>query len=258
VSHTLRTLAGCTMLAAGLWAVTTGVRAETPKLPTDSYKKAAEADLKFLQTRLDELAGTPDPRDGKVKPAIGAALSLAVYADALGDATLRDEAMKVAEALNKKDRDIKGAAGIAKKMAIKPGATKGKGGLPKLSKDDKMLEYAMQAFRPKAGGGMGLERDLDEYTSRKNPRPIDAADIELLAVRTGVALEFAKHYPNEIARKSPADMKKWEKLSADSVDAVQKILAETAKKKPDEKALRTLLNNLSAKCTDCHGMYRDI
>jgi hypothetical protein len=257
VSHTLRTLTGCTALAAGLWAVTAAALADTPQLPKDSYKKAAEADLKFLQTRLEELAAAEEPKDGKVKPAIGAALALAVYADALGDANLKADAMKIAEALNVKNRDFKAASGVAKKMAVKPGSGPGKGGLPKLAKEDKMLEYAMQAFRPKAGGGLGVERDLDEYTSKKMPKAITAAEVELLAVRTAVSLEFASHYPNEKARKTPADTKKWEKMSADSVGLTKQILAETGKGKPDEKALRKLLDNLSAKCSDCHGMYRD-
>jgi hypothetical protein len=257
VSHTLRTLAGCAALAAGLWAVTAGARADTPQLPKDAYKKAAEAEIKFLQTRLDELAADAKPKDGKVKPAATAALALAVYADALGDATLRADAMKIAEALAAKNRDIKGAAGAAKKLAVKPGAGPGKGGLPKVGTDDKMLELSMQFFRPRAGGGLGLEKDLDDYTG-KTPKAINAAEVELLAVRTAVTLEIAAHYPSEKARKSPSTTKDWEKLSHDSVDITKKILAETAKGKgADEKVLRTQLKNLGARCTDCHGKYRD-
>ncbi len=258
MSHTLRSLIGCAAIAGGLWVITSAAMADTPALPKESYKKAAEADLKFLQTRLDELVAAEEPKDGKVKPAIGAALALAVYADALGDENLKTEALKVAEELNKKNRDFKAAQGIAKKIAVKPGANPGKGQLPKVGKGDKMLEYAMQPFRPKAGGGMGLERDLDDYTSKKMPKAIDVANIELLAVRTAVSLEIASHYPNEKARKTPNDTKTWEKLSGDSVAETKKILAETAKgKNADEKALRKMLDNLSARCTDCHGKFRD-
>ena len=54
--YLLRTLVGCAALAGGAWALTSTASADTPDLPADSYKKAADADLKFLQTRLGELA----------------------------------------------------------------------------------------------------------------------------------------------------------------------------------------------------------
>src|SRR5205809_1086132 len=72
------------------------------------------------------------PKDGMVKPAIGTAMLLTVYADALGDAALKADAIKVAEAVIAKDYN--GANEIAKKMAVKPGAAAGKGDLPKFAK----------------------------------------------------------------------------------------------------------------------------
>ena len=94
---------------------------------------------------------------------------------------------------------------------------------------------------------MGLEKDLDDYTSNKMPKAIDAVHVELLAVRTAVSLEFATHLPNEKARKTPADTKKWEKYAAGSIEDAKKILAETGKgKNANEKTIRELLKTMTA------------
>ena len=71
----LRLTAGAAALAAGLWFLSGAAAA--PILPPDTYKKAAEADVKFLQTRLDEIAKAEKPLDSKVKPAAAAKLRIA-------------------------------------------------------------------------------------------------------------------------------------------------------------------------------------
>ena len=95
MNNPLRILVGCAALAAGLWVVSSPAPAGTPDLPKESYKKAADADLKFLQTRLDELAKADEPSLRSAKPATAATLMLATYADILGDAAFKAEILKV-------------------------------------------------------------------------------------------------------------------------------------------------------------------
>ena len=260
MSHSLRTLAGCAALAAGLWAVTAAAAAEgVPDLSKETYKKAADADLKFLQTRLGELAKKQAAGekllDGQVKPALGVAMLLSVYGDALGDAALKADAVKVAEAIFKKD--FKGADGLAQKLAVKPGAGKA-GPLPKPFKDEIMLGAVMSPFRGGSVGGLNIDRDIKDMSKAAGGAKIDPAAVELLAARSAVINAYGFHVPNDKANVKMDNKKKWEKWSTDSVDLSKQIAVEAAKgAKADEKALKKMLATLNARCTDCHNAFRD-
>lgn len=258
--HPLRTLVGCAALAVGAWALTSTAYADTPDLPVDSYKKAAEADLKFLQTRLGELAKKEAEGakllDGQVKPALGVALLLTAYAEVLGDGALKTDAVKVAEAIVKKD--FKGANELGKKLAIKSG--KGKvGPLQKpLKSDEAMLAAVMSPFRGGSVGGLNIDRDIKDMTKTMNPTKIDPAAVEILAVRSAVINAYGHNHPNEKAAVKADNKKKWEKWSTESTDLSKQIAVEAAKgAKADEKKLKTMLATLNARCTDCHNAFRD-
>jgi hypothetical protein len=259
VSHTPRILVGCAALAACLGALTTAT-ADSPEVPKDSYKKTADTDLKFLQDRLAELvkkdaAGTK-PTDGQVKPAIGIALALSAYGDALGDSALKADAIKVAEALAKKD--FKGAEGLAKKLAVKPGTPGKPGELPKPFKDDMMLESAMSPFRGSSVGGLNIDKDIKDMTKSTNAAKIEPASVELLAVRSSVLSAYGLHSPNEKAKVNATKQALWNKLSTESTDVSKQIVAEASKgKAADEKKLKGLLNKLNGQCTKCHEEFRD-
>ena len=257
--HLLRTLVGCAALAVGVWAITSTATADTPDLPADSYKKAAEADLKFLQTRLGELAKKEAAGDklldGQVKPALGVALLLTAYADVLGDSALKSDALKVAEAINKKE--FKNANDLGKKLAVKPG--KGKpAAMPKPFKDELMLAAVMSPFRGGSVGGLNIDRDIKDMTKLKDPIKIDPAVVEVLAARSAVINSYGFHHPNDKANINDANKKLWEKWSSESVDLSKQIVVEAAKgAKSDEKTLKKLLTTLNARCTDCHNKFRD-
>lgn len=266
MTYPLRTLVGCAALAAGLWLVSGPAPAGVPDLPKDSYKKAADADLKFLQARLDDLAAAEKPAAASADRGIATAILLATYADGLGDAALKADALKVAEAVHAKK--YKDAADMAKKLAIKPGTGKAGGELPKLASfeaaTDKSAAYlaaTMSLYSNTTGGGkaggMNIQKDLREWTSKTNPPKLDLPAVEVLAARSAVINEYALIHPNEKARNSPEKLKEWQKFSKDSVQASQDILAETAKKTPDLKTIRAKLTLLDAACTNCHGKYRD-
>lgn len=260
MKHSLRTLVGCAALAAGVWVVTGAAFADTPDLPADSYKKAADADLKFLQTRLGELAKKEAAGDkildGQVKPALGVSLLLVAYGDVLGDSALKADATKVAEAIAAKK--YKDANELGKKLAVKAG--KGKvGPLSKpLKSDEAMLAAVMSPFRGGSVGGLNIDRDIKDMTKTMNPAKIDPAAVEILAVRSAVINAYGFNHPNDKAKVNDANKKKWEKWSTESVDVSKKIAAEAAKgAKADEKQLKSLLSTLNARCTDCHNAFRD-
>lgn len=264
MTNPLRTL-GCAALAAGLWLVSSTAPAGTPDLPADSYKKAADADLKFLQKRLDDLAKSDEPSVRSAKPAVAVTLLLASYADVLGDATFKTEVLKVGEAINAKK--YKDADALAKKLVLKPGSGKAGGDLPKLEafekakdKDVTYLPTTMKLFSNatvlKLPSGMNIEKDLKDWTAKGSTIKLDPVAVELLAVRSAVLNEYAFHNPNEKARTKPESEKEWKKLSKDSVDLSKEIIAEATKKTPDAKLLRTKLAALEAACTNCHGKYR--
>jgi hypothetical protein len=258
--HAIRLFVCCGALAVALCVLDTPATADAPALPKDSYKKAADADLKFLQDRLSETAKKQAAGekilDGRIKPALGVALMLSVYGDALGDAALKDGSVKVAEAIAKKD--YKQADALAKGLAVKPGAAGKPGALPKPFKDDLMLAAAMSPFRGSTVGGLGIDKDIKDMTKSTNPAKIDPAAVEILAVRSAVINAYAFHAPNDKAKTNATNTKLWEKWAVESTDLSNQIAAEAGKgAKADEKKLKMLLSGLNARCTDCHNKFRD-
>ncbi len=259
MSHPLRTLGGCAALAVGLCVVTAPATADTPVLPTDAYKKAAGADLKFLQGRLADLvkkeAGGAKLLDGQVKPALGIALALSAYGDALGDATLKADAIKVAEAIAKKN--YKGADALAQKLAVKPGTPAKPGDPAKPFKDELMLVAVMSPFRGTSVGGLNIDKDIKDMTKATNPTRIDPAAVEILAVRSAVLNAYGLHAPNDKAVANAANKAQWVKWSAESVELSKQIAAEAGSRTADAKKLKDLLGKLNARCSDCHNKFRD-
>jgi hypothetical protein len=257
MSRALRSFGCCAALALGLCAVTAPA-ADTPDLPKDSVKKAADADLKFVQTRLAELAkkqaAGQKVLDGRVKPALGSSLALAAYGEALGDAALKAGALKLAEAVSKKD--FAAAEALAKGLSVKPGAA-GKSGVPASPlKPEQTLEAAMSPFRGQTVGGLNIDKDLKDMS--KTGAKIDPAAAELLGARSAALNAFALHAPNDKAKTNPNNMKDWEKWAAGAVSASKELAAEAGKgAKADAKKLATLARNLNARCNDCHEKFRD-
>jgi cytochrome c556 len=112
----------------------------------------------------------------------------------------------------------------------------------------------MSPFRGGSVGGLNIDRDIKDMIKVRDPKPIDPAAVEVLAVRTAVISAFAEQSPDEKARAKPNNLRTWEKWSRDSVEASKQLVEEAAKgKSADEKKLKTLLTTLNARCTDCHN-----
>lgn len=262
MTHSLRILVGTAALAVAFWGLTPApapAANETPDLPKDSVKKAADADLKFLLTRTTDLAKKQKDGvkvlDGYIKPATGVSLLLAAYADILGDAALKADVIKVAEALDKKD--FATASDLAKKLAVKPGTGK-PGALPTPFKGDKMLEYVMQPFRPATGGGLNIDKDMKDWGKAGGAGKLDLPAVEVLAIRTAVINAYGLNHPNQTATVNAGNKKLWDKWSTEAIDQSKKIATEAAKgAKADEKSIRTMLGVLVRSCNDCHEKFRD-
>ena len=98
----LRMLAGGSALFAGILIVT-GVTA-APPLAGSSYKKAAEADIAQLQKHLMVCDGDAKEAKRYGPTAKSLTMMLVMYAEASGDKALKEQALKVNEAMPREDR----------------------------------------------------------------------------------------------------------------------------------------------------------
>jgi hypothetical protein len=273
VTHHFRFAVCGTALVAGLWYFATAEAA--PTLPATTQKKVIEADIATIKQQLKYVIEQPTELNAKAAAwtAKTLAMSLALNAEATGDAALRDQALKIVEASKKLSAAVKprptmrnatevvdsakAVAALADKLASKPG----KAPLPagnahtQSEKYDYDLWQIMTPFRPSDRGGTNIEKDIRDMIKDKKADP---AVVELLAARTISIGEFALHYPNDKAKVNDANKKEWAQLTKDMMDISQKLATEAGKgKKADEKELLKLLDNLNNKCYKCHSEYRD-
>lgn len=280
----LRLSVGGTALAAGLLFFS-GATAAPVELPKDTYKKLAEADVALLKQHLKMLSQSPeDPNiKGHHRTARALSVMLAYYGEATGDQALRDQALKVADELEKIRKAAhtptakratdgsnaaiakggKAAADLADKLAVKPGAAPLKAS-PLHSTRGFDLEELMGPFRrgeDKAGGkhygGLNMEKDIKDAIKKDGPVKLEPAAVELIAARTAVIGELTIHMPNDKAS-TGANKAEWDKWTKDMIDQSQKLAAEAGKGKgADEKAMLKMLNVIDTKCKECHNKYRD-
>jgi hypothetical protein len=277
VTHLFRAAVCGTALATGVWFFS-GATAAPPALPKATYKKAVEADITLLKQQLDWIA--KNPADANAKAAARTVKTLAVMlatnAETTGDAALREQSVKIAEASDKlaavvKPRpamrdekavvdEAKAVAALASKLEFKPGAAPLKGTDPHKMKGFD-LEHVMTPFRPGMDpdggnrGGANIEKDIRDAVKEKK---VDPAAVEILAARTAVIGEYTLAYPNEKATVNPANKKEWETLTKDMMDISKKLSEEAAKGKgASDKALLTMLGSLNDKCYKCHSTFRD-
>lgn len=240
-----RLSAGAVALATGLWFLTTATAAP-PALPKEAYKRAAAADITFIQESLK--GGSPDKRAVPTIKAV--AMLLAVYGEASGDAGLTTEALKVAEAMSKKD--FKAADAAAKNLAGAKGGSAPKAPLHTLHKFD--LAEVMSPFRVSKVGGMNIEKDIRDAIKAGT---IDPKQAELIGARTAAISDYTFHYPTDKATTNKALQDKWEKWSKEMGEISKSLAEEAGKGKADQKALNTTLKKLDANCTNCHNEFRN-
>jgi hypothetical protein len=126
----------------------------------------------------------------------------------------------------------------------------------------------MQAFKPRAKGGLGvgttadsikpdgIEQKLIDLGKRK---AMSKADVAKQGAAIAKAADVTKAigdvtilYGEKEGKKNPA---KWKQYS----EAMRKAADELAKaaRKGDAAAIKTAATNVNASCADCHGEFRD-
>lgn len=228
--------------------------AAEPILSADLSGKVVEADAAHLN-KLVELAKAKKKVGGKVKTT---AVLLALYAeDSLGGkdgakmTALRDEALKIAAKAKTVTEVEKEVAGLSK---VAPAATVGKSmGIKKIIETTKLdLGEVMDVFGGATGGGMNLEKDIQEIkkTGVKN-----TAAVELIGARTALLADLTLELPNEKA--SGAMKKDWDNYSKDMKKLALDAAAEAAKgTKADLAKIKATVGKLDAACTNCHNKFR--
>jgi hypothetical protein len=252
VTTQLRVLVGGTALVAGI-AFLAGANAAPPALSKDTYKKVAEADIAQLQKTLAtcEMDASSAKRFGPTAKSL--AMMVATYGEITGDKSLKDQAMKVVDSIVAKKFDA--ASTAAKGLAVKPGAAPlAPSGLAKAGKYS--LDEVMSPFRGGKVGGVNIESDIRALRDKK--LTVVPADVEVLAARTAILLDYALTMPNDKASTNKANTADWEKMSKDSIDLAKKISDEAAKgKTANSDEIVKMIKSLDAKCVNCHNKFRD-
>ncbi|MFO0936019.1 MAG: cytochrome c [Gemmataceae bacterium] len=220
-------------------------------LPSSLTEKLIKGDIAYLEKQLDK--STPEKR---ALPTVRAtALMLATYAqdNLKGDnadrmAGLRAAAIKVAEAVDKKD--YAGAKTLVATLKDAKGGDKAPIELHKQAKIS--IEAVMSAFRKGTVGGRNIEADLKAQAK-------SLTDVGLAAEiggRTAAIALLSENLPPAMA--TGAKAKQWTDWSKE-MNELGTSLAKEAEKgsAADKKAISTLLNKLEKNCVDCHKIFRD-
>jgi hypothetical protein len=204
----------------------------------DTPEEVLAADIEFLKAGLEkDLAG----KERRAVPTLkAAAMNLALA----GSEELREQALKIAIAIGKKEyTEAKALAATLTPKSGKPGDPVK---LIELGKYD--LDEVMSAYRAEKVGGMNLEKDIKAKTKT------DAKLAALIAARTALLAQYTAALPAEKAAANEAGKKKWEALSMDQLKAAKELAEEAAKNGKD---LANKLTALDATCVNCHNQYRD-
>ena len=248
----IRRLAGGAGLFAAAWlAVADTDAAAQDALPPDLARKAIDADIAMLQKDL--------PKADKVKMYAlkGTAVMIALYgqknaggADGEKMAALRDQALKVAAAIGKKD--AKGAKAAADALSNPTGGGDKKD-VDVIAASGVDIAEAMSPFK-KTPRGQNLEADIKAQAKGVT----DVAKVGEIAVRSALYGELAAPLkPTDKAKPGSAEERLWDTSVKDMIALSQEIAAEAAKgPKADKAALQARLKKLDAACTACHNEFK--
>ena len=238
--------------AAGLGAaVMIALASSTPAkdpLPPAVAGPMLEADIAIFQKGL---AKKPDNTQVYTYQGLAMLLALHAQANAGGPdgakmAGLRDEALKVAEALNKKD--YAGAKKAAANLS-RPGT--GSAQPVKLHEAAEVdVGIIMAPFR-NTPRGLNWEKDIKAQSKK-------VTDVKLvgnLAAHSALAAEYTVLLP--LPEATGAKKKVWDDSVKDQSQLSREIAAEAARgDQADKEKLRKLLVRLDGACTACHNDFK--
>lgn len=229
------------LAAAALVAPPAASKAADP-LPPGQSKKLIDADIAYLKKGL---AKKPD------KPVVntlhGVAMLLAMEAQNTGEAGLRDQALKVADALSK--TDFAAAKAAADGLSNPP---KGDAKDVKLHEKGGVDINVIMGPMRNAPRGLNIEKDLKAQSKK-------VTDVKLvadLASRSALIAEYTALLPATEA--TGGEKKKiWTDSTEDMRKLSREIAAEAAKgDKADKAGLQKKLVALDTACTACHNTFK--
>ena len=246
---TLRLMYGV-FLAVGLGLLLT--RGESPTVQAkDAEAKMAMTEA--IQSNIDYLKAklAKDPERRAIPRIHGVAMILAQEAQMTGDVKLRDQAIKVAEAVDKKD--FATAKTAADALAV--GESSDSITPIDLSKTANIdLANIMSVFSLERVGGLEIEKNIRVYSKT----PTDKKAIQAVAQNCVAIGEYTKHLPTTEVAGSADNKKAWDKLTADMIAISKEIGTEAAKgaDASDEMLVKKFLD-LDDTCYNCHEKFRD-
>jgi hypothetical protein len=246
----IRRLTGGAGLLAAAWLAT----ASAAPLPAEVTGKLIEADIAYLQKNLEK---PPEKRAVGTLKSVAMLIALQAQNEMAGKdgpkmAALRDQALKVAEALAKKD--------FAAAKAAADGLSKPSGGAMKPVKLHEQAKFdlaeLMSVFRLAKVGGLNIEKDIRDQAKKETE--LDVKLVGELGAHSNLVGQYALEMPAENAAANPANKKKWDGYTQDMMKLSGEVSTEAAKgAKADKAKLKSLLGKLDASCTACHNEFRD-
>lgn len=236
------------VFAAALGLLLTRSEAPDVQAKEGEAKVAMDATLKANMDYLTEKL-SKEPERRQIPRIHGVAMILAQQAQTAGNGALRDQAVKVAEAVAKSD------FAAAKTAADGLPTAKGEAGKPvDLSKTAEVdLSIIMSVFSLDRVGGLNIEKDIN--TAMKDPS--DKATLIRVAQNCAAIGEFTVHLP--VKEAAEGDNKKaWDEFTKNMISISHEIAAEAAKgDKADDEMLKKKLLDLDDTCYNCHDKFRD-
>jgi hypothetical protein len=230
---------------------------QAAEIKDDDFKSYLEQDVAHLSKNLKDGA----PTKNGIKQAKAAAMMIAMSAqlqitgqDKAKDAkmaTLRDNAVKVAEAvLSKKYAE---AVEISKLLTTStPASPTAKTEPVELEKKAKFdMDELMKILHKTSVGGLNIEIELKEASEKLK----DVSKIPVMAARLIAIAEYTEKMPSETGA-GKKSLENWKKLSVTMKDAAKETYEASKTTKPDLKKIQTSLGKLNASCTECHNVFK--
>ena len=236
------------VFAAGLGLLLT--RSEAPDVQAAEAEETVAMDA-TIKSNIDYLTMklSKEPQRREIPRIHGAAMILAQQAQTSGNGALRDQAVKVADAVAK--QDFTGAKTAADGLAAAKGDMAKPVELHTMGGVD--LAVIMSTFSLERVGGLNIEKDIS--TGMKDPADKEA--LVRVAQNCAAIGEYTKHLPTKDAAEGD-DKKAWDEFTVNMIKVSNEIAAEAAKgDKADDEMLKKKLLSLDDTCYNCHDKFRD-
>lgn len=251
---------GAAVLALGIGLIAVHGNAadeKGPGVPDAEYPKLVAQSLKVIKDAL----AVEEPRFKDAVKAKTAAIMIAVYAQSgpmnAERATMRDAALKVADALEKAKESEK--YGDARKAAdelanLKPNAAAKTMPVEPLMEKHIFIEELMSQFKVARAGGLDMEKKLQNLSISGLRSKEIAADVMdeplvLLSYQTAMAAKVAREF-------DPGNKQQVWKKYCDEMEKSAAELAEAVKAKNGKSGF-VAVEKLNSSCKKCHDDFRN-